>query len=87
MKAVGRYIVIQPDKEIVEKTKGGLLLDSKNKENIRYRDAVVISSGELVSELIKEGCRIKYDKHAGHGIEVNKEEYKVIKIEDVIGIL
>ena len=87
MKAIGRYIVIQPDKEVVEQTKGGLLLDIKNKENIRYRDATIISVGELVPTIITEGSRIKYDKHAGHGIEIDKEEYKVIKIEDVIGVL
>jgi co-chaperonin GroES (HSP10) len=87
MKAIGRYIVIQPDREAVEQTKGGLLLDTKNKENIRYRDATVISVGELIPDIIIEGSRIKYDRHAGHGIEVNKNEYKVIKIEDVIGVL
>lgn len=87
MKAIGRYIVIQPDKEVVEQTKGGLLLDAKNKENIRYRDATVVSVGELIPDIIVEGSRIKYDRHAGHGIEIEKEEYKVIKIEDVIGVL
>lgn len=87
MKAIGKYIVIQPDKEVVEQTKGGLLLDVKNKENIRYRDATVVSVGSDIPPVITEGCRIKYDKHAGHGIEVDKDEYKVIRIDDVIGIL
>ena len=87
MKAIGKYIVIQPDKEVVEQTKGGLLLDVKNKENIRYRDATVVSVGSDVPTVITEGCKIKYDKHAGHGVEVDKDEYKVIKIDDIIGIL
>lgn len=86
MKAIGKVVLIEPDKEVVEKTKGGLMLDVKNQENIRYRDATVVSVGELVSGIIKEGDRIKYDKHAGHSIAVDGK-YKVIKLEDIVGVL
>lgn len=86
MKAIGRVVLIEPDKEVVEKTKGGLMLDLKNQENIRYRDATVISIGELVPNVIKEGDRVKYDKHAGHSIEIDGK-YKVIKVEDIVGVL
>lgn len=86
MKAIGKVVLIEPDKETVEKTKGGLMLDIKNQENIRYRDATVISVGELVSKIVKKGDRVKYDKNAGHSIEVDGK-YKVIKIEDIVGIL
>ena len=87
MKAIGRYIVVRPDKDNIESTKGGLLLDSKNREDIRYRDAEVISIGDLVPDVIQKGSRIKYDRHAGHGIEIDKEEYKVIKIDDIVIVL
>ena len=86
MKAIGKYILIQPDKERAEKTSGGLILNVKDKENIRYKDATVISSGSLSSSVIKEGDRIKYDKHAGHSIEADSD-YRVITVEDVVGIL
>jgi len=86
MKAIGRVIVIQPDKDTVEKTKGGLLLMDKDKENIRYKNATVISVGEDV-KILKTGDRIKYDKHAGHGVEIDKVDCKIIRTEDVIGIL
>jgi co-chaperonin GroES (HSP10) len=86
MKAIGKVIIIQPDKDVAEKTKGGLLLLDKDKENIRYKNATVISVGDEV-DILKSGDRIKYDKHAGHGVEVDKVDYKVIRKDDVIGIL
>jgi co-chaperonin GroES (HSP10) len=88
MVAIGRVIIIEPDKEVAEKTKGGILLLEKDKENIRYRNATVISVGdEIDSKVLSPGMRIKYDKHAGHGVEINKVDYKVIRKEDIIGVL
>jgi co-chaperonin GroES (HSP10) len=87
MRAVGKAIVIQTEKDVVERTKGGLLLDSKNREDIRYSDATVISVGELIPDtVLKVGDKIKYDKHAGHGLD-NEKSYKVIRLEDVVIVL
>ena len=43
MKAIGGYLVIQEKKEKTTKTKGGLLLTDKIKEDIRYRQGLVKS--------------------------------------------
>ena len=63
MKAVGNYLVIQEIKEKPTKTKGGLLLTDKIKEDIRYRQGVVESVGSLVQG-VKTNDNIYYDKHA-----------------------
>jgi co-chaperonin GroES (HSP10) len=84
MEAIGNNIIIKPVKAVTETTKGGLMLTEKNKENIRYTSAVVIAAGDQVSLVLKAGDRIKYDKHAGHGIEVDGKSYTVIKIGDVV---
>ena len=84
MEAIGRNIIIQPIKSKVEETKGGLLLTEKNKENIRYKDAVVVSVGDHAASVLAKGDKIKYDKHAGHGIEIDNVTYSVIKLEDVV---
>jgi len=34
--------------------------------------------------ILAKGDKIKYDKHAGHGIEVDGVTYSVIKLEDVV---
>tara|TARA_R100001443_G_scaffold114364_1_gene130272 strand:+ start:778 stop:1038 length:261 start_codon:yes stop_codon:yes gene_type:complete len=86
MKAVGKYIVINPIKEINTETKGGLILAESQREDIRYRQAEVLVVGESV-EVLKKGDKIYYDKSAGFNIEINKESYKVIKEFDVVVVL
>lgn len=86
MKAVGNNIVILPKKVTAEKTKGGLLLMEKDKENIRYKEAVVVAVSDEI-KFLQPGMEIYYDKHAGHGIEFEGENYTVIKLQDVVIVL
>jgi len=86
MKAVGNYLVIQEIKEKPTKTKGGLLLTDKIKEDIRYRQGVVKTVGSLVQG-VKANDNIYYDKHAGFNVEINEEIFLVIKQQDVVIIL
>ena len=86
MKAVGKFIVIEPIKEVDVQTKGGLILAEKQREDVRYRRAKVIEPGSEVS-VLKKGDEIYYDKSAGFKIEIKKEEYKVIKEFDVVVVL
>jgi|TARA_B110000263_G_scaffold232536_1_gene228670 co-chaperonin GroES (HSP10) len=86
MKAVGKFIVIDPVKETDVTTKGGLILAEKQREDVRYRRAKVIEPGSEVS-VLKKGDEVYYDKAAGFNIEIDKEEYKVIKEFDVVVIL
>ena len=60
MKAIGIFLVIEEIKEKPTKTKGGLLLTDKIKEDIRYRKGIIKSAGDLVNGL-KAGETIFYD--------------------------
>ena len=86
MKAIGKNIVITPTKEVEAKTKGGLLLAEVNRTDVRYRMAKVIAIGTDVIG-VKEKDNIYYDRHAGFGIELNDEQFKVIKEGDVVIVL
>ena len=86
MKAIGKYIVITPVKESGVKTKGGLLLTEDNREDVRYREGKVITIGTDVVG-VKDGDQIYYDRHAGFGIELEKEQFKVIKEQDIVIVL
>ena len=86
MKAVGKYIVIDPIKEVDSTTKGGLILAESQREDIRYRRAKVIEPGSDVN-VLNAGDEIYYDRSAGFKIEINKEQYKVIKEFDVVIII
>lgn len=86
MRAIGIYLVIKEIKEKPTKTKGGLLLTDKIKEDIRYRQGIVKSVGELVQG-VKTNDKIYYDKHAGFNIEIDEDLFLVIKQQDVVIVL
>jgi co-chaperonin GroES (HSP10) len=86
MKAVGKYIVIDPIKEDNKTTKGGLILAEAQREDIRYRQAEVLVVGDSV-EALKKGDKIYYDKAAGFNIEIDNKQWKVIKEFDVVVVL
>tara|TARA_R110002124_G_scaffold115228_3_gene270972 strand:+ start:1194 stop:1460 length:267 start_codon:yes stop_codon:yes gene_type:complete len=88
MRAVGRNIIIRKEKEGTTETKGGLLLAETQREDIRYTKATVISTGEDgASAGLKANSEVYFDRHAGHKIEVEKEIYHLIKLQDVVVVL
>jgi co-chaperonin GroES (HSP10) len=86
MKAVGKNLIIKIQEEASTKTKGGLLLAEIHREDIRYRKAEVLNVGDEVVG-INNGDKIYFDRRAGHGIEIDKEKFHVIKLQDVVVIL
>jgi co-chaperonin GroES (HSP10) len=86
MKAIGNNIIIKPEKVSTQKTKGGLLIIEKDREDIRYQQGTIVSVSNEI-KFLKEKDVIFYDKHAGHGIEFNKEKFTIIKIQDVVVVL
>ena len=86
MKAIGNNIVISPKRAGLSKTENGLLLKEKDKENIRYKEAIVVSVSEDIT-CLKQADVIYYDKSAGHGIEFDGQDYQVIRLQDVVIVL
>ena len=82
MKAINYYIVIKKIKEAA-KTVAGLELTEQQNTDVRYLKAEVVSCGHLVKGVVT-GDIIKYDKHAGHGIEWNEKLFYVLKVPDVV---
>jgi co-chaperonin GroES (HSP10) len=84
MEAINNYIIIKEIQETTKTTKGGLELTEKHREDIRYREAIIISSG---SELLKNDQRILYDRVAGFPVEKQDEILKVIQVRDVVALM
>mgnify|MGYP003625481345 CR=1 FL=1 len=84
MEAIGNYIIINETEEKIKTTKGGLELTDKHREDIRYVEAIIISSG---TEILKSGQNIIYDRVAGHPVEFEDKVYKVIQVRDVVALL
>jgi len=82
MQAINYYIVIRKIKEAAKKVAGLELTEVQNDE-VRYLKAEVISVGDKVAG-VEPGNIIRYDKHAGHGIEWQDDLYHVINLGDVV---
>jgi len=82
MQAINYYLVVDKIKEAPKKV-GGLELTESQDKDVRYLKGKVISVGDQVP-VIKAGDIIRYDKHAGYGIEYDEKLYYVIKISDVV---
>ena len=82
MQAINYYVVIEKIKE-APKTVGGLELTEDQNKDVRYLKAKVISVGPG-ADVLKKGDIVRYDRHAGHGIEWKDKLYYVIKLADVV---
>lgn len=82
MKAINYYVIVDKIKEAPKKV-AGLELTEKQDKEVRYVKGKVLSVGDQIS-VVKENDIIRYDKHAGHGIQDGENLYYVIKISDIV---
>ena len=82
MKAINYFVVVEKIKEAPKKIKGLEFTEKQNKD-VRYVKGKVVSVGDQV-DILKEGDLVRYDKHAGHGIEWKDDLYYVLKISDIV---
>ncbi len=85
MRAVSLYIVVKKIKS-KPKTIGGLEISDSIDSDNRYLKWKIISKGDLCppDEVIKVDDIVYYDKHAGHEITYNNEQYYVMTIKDIV---
>jgi len=86
MKAIGNNLIVKPYKAGVTKTKGGLFLAEKQREDIRYAEGTILSAGSNVIG-VNENDVIYFDKNNCHQIEINKEIYQVVNMANVVVVL
>ena len=68
----------------LDKTAGGLYIPDTAKE--KPQTGKVEAVGEEVKQ-IKVGDKILFDKYSGSKINIDNNEYLIVKEEDVLGIL
>ena len=86
MKAIGRNLIVNVVKQGIAKTKGGLLLGEKQREDIRYTEGTVVSAGDEVIG-VKNKDIIYFDKNNSHQIEIKKDIYTVVNMNNVVVVL
>ena len=82
MKAINHYVVIEKIKEAPKKV-GGLEHTEDQNKDIRYLKGKIISAGPM-ADMLKKDDIVRYDKHAGHGIEWKDNLYYVLKLGDIV---
>jgi len=86
MKVVGKNIMIK-ETEVKIKTKAnGLILGEKQREDLRYREGIIILPGSEVN-VVKKEDKIYFDKHAGFNLEIDEENYIIIQEKDIVVVL
>ena len=76
-----------------EKTKGGIIIPDTAKEKPMEGEVVAVGSGlrdesgKIVPLDVKTGDRVLFSKWSGTEINMNGEEYLVVKESDIMGIL
>jgi co-chaperonin GroES (HSP10) len=83
MRAVNFYVLVKRHK-IESKNIGGLEITDNLDSDNRYLKADVVSVGDKVKDVIKEGEVVYYDRHSGHVIDYNGESYQVITAGDIV---
>ena len=68
----------------LEKTAGGLYIPDTAKE--KPQTGKVEAIGEEVKQL-KVGDKVLFDKYSGSKINIDNNEYLIVKEEDILGIL
>lgn len=75
-----------------EKTKGGIFIPDTAKEAPAQGEVVVLGNGKMKDGKkhdfsVAKGDKVLYSKYAGDEIKIDGKEYKVMKEEEILGIL
>ena len=68
-----------------ETTKSGIVLPGQTKE--KPQQAEVVAVGPNVADLVVVGDKVIYAKYAGTEVELDGENYLVMKQEDILAVI
>ena len=75
-----------------ETTKSGIVLPGQNKEKPQQAEVVAVGPGGIVdgkevTMLVAVGDKVIYSKYAGTEVELDGEEYLVVKQNDILAVI
>lgn len=90
IKPLGDRVVLKKV-EAEEKTASGIILTGTAKEIPQFAEVIAVGSGIVDGKEIKMevevGDRVIFNKYAGTEVKLENEEFIVLKLEDVVGII
>jgi len=92
LKPLDDRVVVKPQ-EAEKKTAGGIVLPDTAKEKPMMGKIVAIGSGKLLDSgkrgkmSVKKGNTIVYGKYGGSDVEIDGQEYKILRESEILGIV
>ena len=90
LKPLGDRILIEPLKA-EEVTRAGIIIPDSAMEERSEGKVVALGSGIVKGKKyefsVKVGDKVLYGKYSGEEVKIDGKEYKIIKEEDILGIL
>lgn len=86
-----RIVIKQSEAE--EKTTGGIILPDTAKEKPQIGKVIAIGPGKLLDDgkrakmSVKKNDKVIYAKYIGSEIEIDNEQYVILRESDVLGIV
>ena len=75
-----------------ETTKSGIILTGSAKEKPQMSEVIAVGPGGMVdgkevTMYVKPGDKVIYSKYAGTTVEIEDEEYIIVKQDDILAIV
>jgi chaperonin GroES len=90
LKPLGDRVLIEP-LAAEEVTKSGIIIPDSAKEERSEGKIVALGSGIVKGKKyefsVKVGDKVLYGKYSGEEVKIEGKEYKIIKEEEILGIL
>ena len=86
IKTLNDYLILEEKEQAVRRTESGLDLTIDQLGDIRYLEGEIVAQNASI-DVIKKGDRVLYDKVAGHYINLEDKQYKVIRLRDIVIVL
>ena len=92
LKPLGDRVVVKAA-DAQEKTKSGLVLPDTAQEKPQEGKVISVGTGRLLDDgtvqplQVKSGDRILYGKYSGTEVELNGEEYLILREDDVLAVV
>ena len=75
-----------------ETTKSGIVIPGQSKEKPQQAEVIAVGPGGMVdgkeiTMYVKVGDKVIYSKYAGTNVELDDEEYIIVKQDDILAIV
>jgi len=87
IKPIGENILVKIKKEEKKTSSGIVLPETVSGEKPQEGEVIEVGNSEKIDEKIKKGVKVIFAKYSGSELEIDKEEYLLLKAEDILAVI